>query len=135
MAGATQHVFETLFPSSPRDESPRFLQILVTNAGRVLTAFRDPALQRLQHKHEETVPLLERALAIRVSALGEDHKDTTLSQINLEMAQRQVGGDKTQRQIRQTWTHSLRNWGSWNILDHNLDACTIFRVAGIGKTG
>lgn len=94
MPGATQHVFETLLRASPRDQTRWFLQILVTNTARVLTAFRDSALQRLQHKHEEAVPLLERALAIRMSALGEGHNDTTLSQINLEMAQREVGDDR-----------------------------------------
>lgn len=60
---------------------------------RVQNCALDPAFERMQDKHQEAVALLETALSIRVSALGEGHNDTKLSQINLKRARGEVGGN------------------------------------------
>lgn len=45
---------------------------------------------RLQGKYSEAIPVLERALSIRKTKLGDDHHDTVDSQNSLDDARRHV---------------------------------------------
>lgn len=47
----------------------------------------------LQGKHNEALPLLEKAIRIRVKKLGETHQDTVDTQAFMERVREQVGAN------------------------------------------
>lgn len=78
------HLFPGVSRGCRRTYSPR---VLLTCA----VAFCTLHLECAQEKHSEAVPLLERALSIRVKRLGENHADTVSTLDSLNLARGKVG--------------------------------------------
>ena len=62
-------------------------------------------LKRPQSNHSEAIPLLERALSIRMKKLGGSHPDTISSQNNLESVQKKVRAQHLARLVGKPRAH------------------------------
>lgn len=84
-------------------------------------------LKRPQGNHTEAIPLLERALSIRVEKLGGTHPDTVSARNNLEFVKKKDSCTVVGPSCRQASSRAQR------ILRESLALLknTLFRVAGV----